>query len=735
VLVALAVIAAIWWPEFALWYVAPKQPSAEVVAKLRSVPARDVLVETGRMDLKPPFRQPSNGEIVELAEAVGRGTLRIPGFPDEQITPVFTPANLYKGSYRSMLLAASLVDVDFLIEAYRLTGQEKYFQLAQKSILAFAHFENSRLMDTGFLWNDHAIAARIPVLVKFWAAYREREDFDLKTAQSVLKLVSRSGLLLDKPEHYAWRTGHGIVSNIALLQIGVAFPFLEESKQFVQTAQTRLAGHLPYYVNREGVTLLHSASYTVGGVVGLGKAMRLYTLAGIPIAPDWWERAQKAEDFLALLRRPDGTLPMFGDTESYADWLLSPQHTRRNDDGSAVPLLPPGPAVHRGGVGLYPEAGYAVWWYPRLLGDLAALSQTVAVWSNYPGLGHKHADELSVLIWARGRNWFTNVGYWPYGMAGRKQSESWTGSNAPHLRGEAALSSRSARMTAQGAGEEVFYLEMERQGPEGFSAKREVVQVGPATWIVFDQFADTVAREVETHWTLYPDLKVVPGSVAGSFTIGADHSADTMRCAFQASGGGNVDRLAGSAEPFGGWVVIGQTPTPANTIRVRSASQQGWQLTVCSLSERGRVIDDALVATLSGVQGADRWSVQVADGTGHQPPLSVTRSGNQLSVRTSTTPVSQMKLEVLASPDPKADIAPVLAAFDTMTANSERRVPLIPYRVKWSYALLGLLLVQELLLYATHRRRPRLAIAVRVASVAAWVVAGIWLTQVYLVAR
>lgn len=227
--------------------------------------------------------------------------------------------------------------VDQLLDAYELTHREEFFDVAKESILAFASFESKRLLDTNMLWNDHSIGARISVLIKFWAHYRQRADFDFNESQAVFKLIARSGLLLAKPEHYAWRTGHGIIADLALLQISAAFLFLEESDYFRKVAMQRLTHHVPYYVNREGVTLLHSAGYHIGGVRLLAMAMRLYTLNNQMIPDDWWDRYQKAEDFYALMRRPDGTLPMFGDTTSDAN-LYGPSRTYPLENNDAAPL-------------------------------------------------------------------------------------------------------------------------------------------------------------------------------------------------------------------------------------------------------------------------------------------------------------------------------------------------------------------------------------------------------------
>jgi hypothetical protein len=669
---------------------------------------------------------------------VVRGTLSLRLFPDAPISPVFSPADLQKGSLRRQLLVASFAAVDQLLDAYRLTGREEFFQLARDNIVAFAGFESSRWLDTGFLWNDHAIAARVPVLIKFWALYRQRADYKPETARMVLSLVARSGMLLAKPEHYSWRTGHGIIQNLALLQISVAFPFLAESRHFRDTAQRRLAAHFPYYVNREGVTLLHSAGYALGGIRLVAMAMRLYTLAGTPIPPEWWTQYEKAEEFYAMLRRPDGTLPMFGDTESAESEAdqLDPPRTLRSDTGHAAPapLTRRGPSPRRGAVGLYPEAGYAVWWYPREQSDRAVRSQTVAAWSHYPGLGHKHADELSVLIWADGRTWLTNVGYWPYGVPGRLQSESWAGSNAPHLRGESAASSRTTRVRMTGSDDDLFFIEMERSGPGDFTARREVLQLGGDTWIVLDRHFDTAPREVETLWTFYPDLSVTPGRTAGSFTISAPVSSRLMQCSFHAAQPGQIERISGSLNPFGGWVVIGQTPTAANAVRVRSGSEQGWQLAVCSLHDGDAVKDDsAHAAAVFEIKDLDRWVMNV-EGAAGRPGLTVARNGKQISVTTSSAEAQAKTLALAEVADPGPHVAPVLAAFQASTEISVRRVPLIPYRAKVTYVLLSVLLTQELLLIALRRRWPQVAVSLRIASLLAWIGGGVWLTHVYFVA-
>ncbi|HND35111.1 MAG TPA: hypothetical protein PKZ49_00720, partial [Nitrosomonas sp.] len=209
ILVLIIVLVWVWMPEFLLWHVNLKLPTAEIINESRSLPSTSTLIELGQMDLKPPSNPLDDSQVIILAEKALNGILSVPGFDDIAASPIFNESDLNQGSALQQLIFASLITVDYLLEAYRITHQDKFYVAALKSIQAFCNFESSRFLDIGFLWNAHAIAARVPVLIKFWLYYRDREDFEVILAQQLFKLIVRSGLLLAKPEHYSWRTGHG----------------------------------------------------------------------------------------------------------------------------------------------------------------------------------------------------------------------------------------------------------------------------------------------------------------------------------------------------------------------------------------------------------------------------------------------------------------------------------------------------------------------------------------------
>ena len=62
----------------------------------------------------------------------------------------------------------------------------------------------------------------------------------------------RSGELLAKQKLFTVRTNHGVMQNIALLQVTAAFPLLPKTKDWRNLAIERLELQLGFYVSDEG---------------------------------------------------------------------------------------------------------------------------------------------------------------------------------------------------------------------------------------------------------------------------------------------------------------------------------------------------------------------------------------------------------------------------------------------------------------------------------------------------
>ena len=117
---------------------------------------------------------------------------------------------------------------DILVDAYTASGNDAYLTFAKDLIIAFAKMERKLWIDRGLIWNDHAVAERATVIIKFWRAYRNHNNFNPTEARLILQLLQRCILLLAKPSHFNSVTNHGIMQNLALLQYSIAFPFADD---------------------------------------------------------------------------------------------------------------------------------------------------------------------------------------------------------------------------------------------------------------------------------------------------------------------------------------------------------------------------------------------------------------------------------------------------------------------------------------------------------------------------
>ena len=342
----------------------------DAVAAMRADPPRAVLDEIVQQSMAPPVGL-TGRELLAAAEAILAGKLTLSGHESQAMSFPFSIADLEKGRPGLQLQTASLVTADILLAAHEETRDAKYFEGARRVILEFAEAERRALWPRGLLWNDHAAANRVAVLARFWRTYRAQSDLDVESARRVLEFAARTGELLAKPSHFTFATNHGVMQNVALMQVALAFPRLPGSERFRRLGAERLRLQLGHFINGEGVVLEDSAGYHQFGVALLTDAFRLMELHGLPVPIAEREKLVKARGFLGELQRPDGSLPVIGDTS--ADWTQARSTLRAS-----------GRPGHE--VAVYPSAGYAVWWsgldrWPTP----SALSQTVATWSHYSG--------------------------------------------------------------------------------------------------------------------------------------------------------------------------------------------------------------------------------------------------------------------------------------------------------------------------------------------------------------
>ena len=725
--IPVGVVFLIWAPVIAHYHVSSITISDAMLEAAKRSPSDSLLRLLDGFRLME-LRGRDQEQLVRVAEGLLRGVAELPGFPPARIRMPFDPHDLNTPGWQ--LLLAGLAVPRILLDAYKQTGREEFFVQARDVIVAFEEYQRRASLPRGLLWNDHAIAARIGVLTEFWRVYRMRQDYTPVVGRMILKQAARDAQLLSDPRRFTFSTNHGVMQNLALLHFSLAFPALPEVARYKRLALSRLREQMAFYVDDDGVVLEHSAGYQAFGLQLIAMACGYLTLGGESIPDDWIQTYRRAHEVLSVLRRPDGSLPTFGDTDDPGD-----------DPGPRTPLPKVRSACERSGdllswipkrpFNLYPTAGYSIWWdglseWPRQ----EKMGQTVVVWSYFPEHAHKHADEMSVLVWAGGTAWWTNVGYWPYWDAWRDEAESWSGASAPHLAQESAGSSRSTTLLAYGRSDRLAAIDLERKGPGQYVARRQVVHVGSRAWLVADYVSGDDTGTTAVTWTASPDVTLRKGAIPGSYISAAPHSSAVLRTFVFGSPGTSIQEFKGSLAPFAGWHVMNSIPRVAPALVIQQPARNSWSIVTWMIDfndvDSGRNLDNPRV--LYWKSPLD-WKAEIPLAS---EVIEVVREQDRIVVHDRRTQRTVEVLPLVAAPDVKRQVARIHVTF----ADAARKYPgfsdLLARRAKTSLLLLIVVASQEACLFAIRRKRAGYDADIRVLTVFGWLGLGFWLAFFFL---
>jgi hypothetical protein len=701
VLAILVALAFIWLPEVTLYWVGPTQVSDNSVLQAKQNPPPQILAEIGRQSLLPVIEPADMGDpsrLRALGDGVLSGNVQFSGRISATLPFPFRASHLDSALPSYALKIASLATLRLLLAAYTATGDPRFLDAALQETLAFNEIDAWRLVPRGLLWNDHALAARVQPLVLLWSLVRNQKDLHPSEALTILQLADRTGARLAKPELYNSRTNHGIMQNIALLQLAVAFPTLSRAEHFKAVGCTRMVTHMRYYVAPEGPVLEHSAGYHEFGRDLLIKAIRLFELSGCSVPPDWQQLLVRVTEFSHLLQRPDRTLPVFGNTD----------HAPLPSDEGVDPAVAPRPPSR-----LYDVAGFAVSWRGTEAWPQAQdLSQTVVTWSNFPTRAHKHADDMAIVVWARGRAWLTNSGYWPYDAEGFDDANGWRGSNAPHFQGESARVFRDTVLRAAGESHSMWALDLERRLANGASVRRQVVEVGGEVWIVLDSAAGGQEQPIETLWTTMPEMDV-QATGEREFLLRSLDSTASARMLFAGPLALVTTLRRGSLAPYGGWIVRAGRPVPAATIEVRHFADKAPVASVLKLGQQSASVRFEGVA-------ADQWNIQLGSA---RDGFVLRREKDSLSLQFANG--RHERVELLAAADVRDRRQTIVSAYETARRVFPGVRDLTFYRFRLTALAFILLVLQEATIGITRRFAPQAATALRAAASIAWLSFGL----------
>jgi hypothetical protein len=211
----------------------------------------------------------------------------------------------------------SLRMVSFLINAYELRGDIAYLEKAQWFIDSWMEHNPNRWHQASHkAWADHSTANRITTFIYFWDHYRNSETFDNEFANKFLNVLRMHGEYTAKNWYYTWESNHGIFQDRALMQLAVLFPNFERSGEWLETSISRLSFHLETDVTPSGVHKEHSTGYHYIVLIlfmSISEFNLHYNISNDKLD----SMIYKMQEYLVRIAKPDGTIPVVGDSAPY----------------------------------------------------------------------------------------------------------------------------------------------------------------------------------------------------------------------------------------------------------------------------------------------------------------------------------------------------------------------------------------------------------------------------------
>jgi hypothetical protein len=554
-------------------------------------------------------------QAVRAADEILDGRLNLAAYESIDVTWPFSADDLFQGGPSLQLRLCSLIVGEILLEAYAHTSESKYFRAAREYALALIDYERSLWLPKGYILNDQAVAARSIFLTKIVTLIADQPDADTEIIKKYLKAIDRSVALLGHPRYFAYHSNHGLMQSLAVFHAGVVAPLLPSVRKNLQNVFDRTDLQLQYLVSNSGVVTEHSPGYQRFNLALVAMLLRYASILEHPIPDHWIHRYQRAEIFLNHLQRPDGTLPRYGDTGGQSSTILGV--IRKEVDGpfdlSELEKRPP-----REGLWIDTDFGYWSEWRGG--------THLMAGWADFGPRTHKHANELSLIFWWQGQEWWTAGGYWPWGTEYRKSGTSWNGSNAPHLVAETANSDRSADVVSWYSDPDIALLQLRRSGPSNSFINRIVIRLYNDCWIVLDSLDSDGEHVLESIWPTLSDIDVkATDNFDAQFWLHSDDASFKLRAEVLTGPGAVYEWRRGSLDPFIGWTAEAKIikETSALVLNAPAGSWHGiaWQPVAKPIVPTDVLIKDVLWTS------QEKWIIAIASDQGD---LQLTRDNDYL---------------------------------------------------------------------------------------------------------
>ncbi|MGE9213103.1 MULTISPECIES: alginate lyase family protein [Exiguobacterium] len=302
-----------------------------------------------------------------------------------------------------------------LTQAYAATGNTEYLRYGKRIVTSWTkQYPAGNYKRYPWPYHDHGTAIRTFHLLNFWNEFRSSTvNTDPAFSQLFAKTLYEHATLLATPSFYKPNNNHGMFQDMALTAVAETHRSFYRSSSWRSLATNRLTQQLNHSLSTDGVHLEHSPFY------------QIYLYDTLARFNDWAaanrfalsSRMGDVKDMpgaLTYMLKPNGTLPMFGDTPSivhrpdaipYVERYSHLYYAMTQGRSGAQPSTRVGKLSNQYAFFRQHWGGNAGPFH-----DAVQVMMTAGYHSNI----HKHADDLSIDLYGYGRDFIVESGRYAY---------------------------------------------------------------------------------------------------------------------------------------------------------------------------------------------------------------------------------------------------------------------------------------------------------------------------------
>ncbi|MCA1033590.1 heparinase II/III family protein [Bacillus infantis] len=451
----------------------------------------------------------------------------------------------------------SLASVSHLCDGFEELGEEKYLKKAEELIINW-HQMNYPESPSEMGWHDHSTAYRLANICRFFSIWKSGPLYHKEIEEELKKIAAVHAETLMEESFYMPNHNHGLEQDMALYTAAVTFSEIEGSSRWREQSLERFWIQVNYLFAADGSFLEHSPQYVYSLLKTLFRFLGYLKLTGYRESGILEERLHNAFRFLVYISRPDWRIPSIGDSEN----AQVSRHVLQGWSAQTRQLIQELEAWEKEGTSPLPadaaffQGGFAAFRNKWAWDDEAV--QLIA-YSGFHSRVHKHHDDLSFVLFARGKELLTEGGKYTYNYQSeeRQYVVSPPAHNSVMADGQEAgipsfnrgksglLSAVLTKNIAYASGMHALY--------KNINHRRLFLYLKPDIILIFDRLRGYKDHTFDTHFNFHSDLQCRKenehfiGSADGEEAIG-------IRQIYSSTGAYEAGTASGETNPLKGWI-------------------------------------------------------------------------------------------------------------------------------------------------------------------------------------